>query len=153
MGCLRGDDDDAKVDLGSTARGLNSRSPAARGRSGGPITVALTTARPDRRLSSRTFHISEARLREGQLRAVDHSARTSMKSAASCVTQCELQIALIIGILNAHGGRGLIIRGRARLRVVIHELTPVAATLRRHIGALGQPTANRGIGHTRRENR
>ena len=52
-----------------------------------------------------------------QLLAVDHSARTSMKSAANCVTWCELQDTLIIDISNATGGqapRGL---GRVRLRV------------------------------------
>lgn len=62
-----------------------------------------------------------------------------MKSAASCDTQCELQTASIIGTLNAHCGRGLIIRGRARLRVVIDKLTPVAPLLATH-GALGLPT-------------
>ena len=43
-----------------------------------------------------------------------------MKSAASCVRQCELQDTSIIGISNAHCGLGSS-RGRARLRVVIRR--------------------------------
>lgn len=51
------------------------------------------------------------------LLAVDHSARTSMKSAANCVTWCELQDTLIIDNSNANGGQGLLGFGCVRLRV------------------------------------
>jgi hypothetical protein len=51
------------------------------------------------------------------LLAVDHSARTSMKSAANCVTWCELQDTLIIDILNATGGQDSLDSGCIRLRV------------------------------------
>ena len=62
---------------------------------------------------------------ETQLQAVDHSGATSMKSGASSVTQCDLQVTSIIGILNAHCGLGSS-RGRARLRVVISKQPPPA---------------------------
>ena len=71
---------------------------------------------------------------------MDHSARTSMKSAASCVTQCELQDTLIIGISNAHCGLGSR-RGRARLRVVIIEKPPRASRTRRPGSSDGAATA------------
>ena len=38
------------------------------------------------------------------LLAVDHSARQSMKNAANCENQCELQDTTSISILNAHCG-------------------------------------------------
>lgn len=63
-----------------------------------------------------------------------------MKSAASCVTQCELQDTLIIGISNAHCGLGSR-RGRARLRVVINKQPPRAHVAR---GALGRRTDDGG---------
>ena len=43
-----------------------------------------------------------------KLRTVDRSARASMKNAANCVNQCELQDTLIIDTSNAHGGLGLL---------------------------------------------
>ena len=41
-----------------------------------------------------------------QLQTVDRSAPASMKNAANCVNQCELQDTLIIDVSNAHGGLG-----------------------------------------------
>ena len=41
-----------------------------------------------------------------QLQTVDRSAPASMKNAANCVNQCELQDTLIIDASNAHGGPG-----------------------------------------------
>lgn len=41
-----------------------------------------------------------------QLQTVDRSAPASMKNAANCVNQCELQDTLIIDVSNAHGGPG-----------------------------------------------
>lgn len=43
---------------------------------------------------------------EKQLQTVDRSAPASMKNAANCVNQCELQDTLIIDVSNAHGGPG-----------------------------------------------
>ena len=43
-----------------------------------------------------------------QLQTADRSARASMKNAANCVNQCELQDTLIIDVSNAHGGSGLL---------------------------------------------
>lgn len=43
-----------------------------------------------------------------RLLAVDHSARESMKDAASCENWCELQNTLSIDDLNANCGLGLI---------------------------------------------
>ena len=43
---------------------------------------------------------------EKQLQTVDRSAPASMKNAANCVNQCELQDTLIIDVSNAHGGLG-----------------------------------------------
>ena len=40
------------------------------------------------------------------LRAVDHSAHVSMKTAANCESQCELQDTLIIDVSNAYCGHG-----------------------------------------------
>ena len=37
---------------------------------------------------------------------MDRSAPASMKNAANCVNQCELQDTLIIDVSNAHGGLG-----------------------------------------------
>ena len=37
---------------------------------------------------------------------MDRSAPASMKNAANCVNQCELQDTLIIDVSNAHGGPG-----------------------------------------------
>ena len=37
---------------------------------------------------------------------MDRSAPASMKNAANCVNQCELQDTLIIDVSNAHGGSG-----------------------------------------------
>ncbi len=56
-----------------------------------------------------------------KLLAVDHSARTSMKSAANCVNWCELQDTLIIDISNANGGQGSLDLGCVRLRVVCYK--------------------------------
>jgi hypothetical protein len=44
--------------------------------------------------------------RKKQLQTVDRSAPASMKNAANCVNQCELQDTLIIDVSNAHGGSG-----------------------------------------------
>lgn len=44
--------------------------------------------------------------RKKQLQTVDRSAPASMKNAANCVNQCELQDTLIIDVSNAHGGLG-----------------------------------------------
>ena len=52
-----------------------------------------------------------------QFLAVDHSARASMKNAASCENECELQNSLIIDTSNAHGGSGLRGPCHVRLRV------------------------------------
>ena len=43
---------------------------------------------------------------EKQLQTADRSAPASMKNAANCVNQCELQDTLIIDVSNAHGGPG-----------------------------------------------
>ena len=54
------------------------------------------------------------------LLAGDHSAHASMKSAASCDKQCELQDTLNIGISNAHCGMSASAACHARLRVELH---------------------------------
>ena len=77
---------------------------------------------------------------ETQLQAADHSGATSMKSGASSVTQCDLQVTAIIGILNAHCGPGSS-RGRARLRVVIRQQPPRASLATSRAGALDRTGA------------
>lgn len=77
---------------------------------------------------------------ETQLQTADHSGATSMKSGASSVTQCDLQVTSIIGILNAHCGLGSS-RGRARLRVVIRQQPPRASPATRRAGALDRAGA------------
>ena len=47
-----------------------------------------------------------AKTKTKQLQTVDRSAPASMKNAANCVNQCELQDTLIIDVSNAHGGSG-----------------------------------------------
>ena len=47
-----------------------------------------------------------AKTKTKQLQTVDRSAPASMKNAANCVNQCELQDTLIIDVSNAHGGPG-----------------------------------------------
>src|SRR4029434_3670807 len=56
-----------------------------------------------------------------QLLSVDHSARASMKNAASCENQCELQDTLIIDTSNAHAAPGPS-RGYACLRVAFPSI-------------------------------
>lgn len=51
-------------------------------------------------------HRSGKAKRKKQLQTVDRSAPASMKNAANCVNQCELQDTLIIDVSNAHGGSG-----------------------------------------------
>ena len=51
-------------------------------------------------------HRSGKAKRKKQLQTVDRSAPASMKNAANCVNQCELQDTLIIDVSNAHGGLG-----------------------------------------------
>lgn len=60
-----------------------------------------------------------------------------MKSAASCVTQCELQDTLIIGTSNAHCGPRSS-GGRARLRVVIHGTPASRPRAGGRLGTLGR---------------
>src|SRR4029434_11356975 len=56
-----------------------------------------------------------------QLLSVDHSARASMKNAASCENECELQDTLIIDTSNAHAAPGPS-RGYACLRVAFPSI-------------------------------
>lgn len=96
----------------------NRSQDRADGRDAEPALPAGSKSRPMANTQERP------RALETQLQAVDHSGATSMKSGASSVTQCDLQVTSIIGILNAHCGVGSS-RRRARLRVVIHRQPPI----------------------------
>ena len=52
------------------------------------------------------LNFGQAQKLKKQLQTVDRSAPASMKNAANCVNQCELQDTLIIDVSNAHGGPG-----------------------------------------------
>ncbi|GFY64718.1 hypothetical protein TNIN_92921 [Trichonephila inaurata madagascariensis] len=70
----------------------------------------LEEMRPLRTAPTVLFKLTESFVRRtvncriGQLRAVDHSARGSMKNAASCEIWCELQNTQITDYSNAHCG-------------------------------------------------
>lgn len=65
-----------------------------------------TRERDQSRLPSSHPRERQAETKKKQLQTVDRSAPASMKNAANCVNQCELQDTLIIDVSNAHGGLG-----------------------------------------------
>ena len=93
----------------ATARSQTTRTVRSRRRSPKPV-HAGTRAAACRRGLSRGREVgpspsrAESKPHLRQLQTADRSTRASMKNAANCVNQCELQDTLIIDTSNAHGG-------------------------------------------------
>ena len=92
-----------RVDVGKPGASLASKSPCETAQN---FLIFSFLSAPPMDASQGARHPRADMQSLKQLQTADRSARASMKNAANCVNQCELQDTLIIDVSNAHGGLG-----------------------------------------------